>query len=1029
MPIIQFICLKYSDFSIRIKNLNLFYSNRTMSGAPSTPIITNRPYILPFGAYTYFFANNPDGPATSSFTLTVNDFTSTVNSSVDKLIIDNMSTSVYYSSFVVATTEDGNSLPASYRTVQFGAKPDAPTNNTGSVSNGRIILDFVPPTNDNGATVGWYVATAVETNTRFNIKYYNSTITTSALPGGDYNFKVQSVSDAGYSDPLYFSTLTVPSEGFSYFNYASYNNSNNYYYRIYNHSSQNWNPLIDSGLDTGTYSVNTTSGIGSEMFWVMYNDGSNYTVQFLNSSGLVDTITFPNNYNYTYSYKSFFYYRQDGDAYYYGIYDYATGANPTNSFIVNNSYINDSWTVDSSSMLAIYSNNDNINYFYQLTPIALPNVLFSTTDYSSRTEFNRLLFLTRDNDDFYNDVYHIVGNTSQHYALTTSTYNSRSHDIFGIDNQQYFLRGFNSNTSLYDYYIFNFSSFNNPAIKLNIPNGSQYFLNSDYVAANKTRESNNFAISEYTLSVNNIQDGGDDMYDTGNFIDIYVSSALGEITDTDIFYGVSSYNNSTYGYYVGNNNMHPHTNAVYLLDGTARIVCHGDVGSDGRGSVANYSTSYTTESGRFGTIWTNLNYGTGDPTIGDVWFTVEKDTWSTNITNFVDNRKVSPSNDYNHYIEVSGQNFMLFKTLLSRSSGQYIDEIDVLNFVSSYVNDMDLNDSNDFNLINLSSFITWNDTNASNYTSYITNFYNYAFDGDANVPFFTKGLVHIYTDQLSSFSTYSFNNDKFCSDNDVEFNKDASLIRCTDGTNLYFKIITATSTLNAITNISTASFDNESVGSLRDYFFSVFYDNDLEQYYTHIVGNDGLIYYSTLTNSDNSYELAGNCMIRQNDSNQIDMFFNSTISTTSLTYNNLTKPFPDFGSSICFCWRNEISDENVLTMNSNYISTLTVSTFGTYNNNNTVADFVWVIQENPLEVSAVNANGSFSTFVHPFGDYTNSYNTYYDDKSLAIRYISGTDGLANYLVYNTSNKQFSIQTEQSTISGSNGFYNNFFYND
>ena len=71
-------------------------------------------------------------------------------------------------------------------------------------------MNFVPSVNDNGSQIGWYVATAPETNTRFNIKYFNSTITTSTLPQGDYNFKVQAVSDAGYSDPLYYSTLTIP---------------------------------------------------------------------------------------------------------------------------------------------------------------------------------------------------------------------------------------------------------------------------------------------------------------------------------------------------------------------------------------------------------------------------------------------------------------------------------------------------------------------------------------------------------------------------------------------------------------------------------------------------------------------------------------------------------------------------------------------------------------------------------------------------------------------------------------------------
>jgi hypothetical protein len=176
---------------------------------PSTPMISIRPYILPYNNYTYFFGNNPDGPTTSSFSLTVNDQTSTVSASVDKIIYGDMITGTYYSSFIVATTSDGNSISTAYRTVQYGSKPDPPTDNLGSVSSNTITLSYTPSSNDNGASIYWYVATNNSTLERYNTEHYNSTIFISSLLAGLYDLKVQAVSDAGYSDPLYFSTLTI----------------------------------------------------------------------------------------------------------------------------------------------------------------------------------------------------------------------------------------------------------------------------------------------------------------------------------------------------------------------------------------------------------------------------------------------------------------------------------------------------------------------------------------------------------------------------------------------------------------------------------------------------------------------------------------------------------------------------------------------------------------------------------------------------------------------------------------------------
>jgi hypothetical protein len=193
---------------------NAQFNNLTFSSGgdiliPSTPIIAIRPYILPFHNYTYFFGNNPDGPTTSSFSLTVNDTTSTVRASVGKIIFGDMTIGSYYSSFVVATSESGNSILTNYRTVQYGLKPDPPTNNSGSVVGNTIRLNYIPSLNDNGASIYWYVATNLLNLERYNTEHYNSTIIVSPLSVGSYNFKVQAVSDAGYSNPLYFSTLTV----------------------------------------------------------------------------------------------------------------------------------------------------------------------------------------------------------------------------------------------------------------------------------------------------------------------------------------------------------------------------------------------------------------------------------------------------------------------------------------------------------------------------------------------------------------------------------------------------------------------------------------------------------------------------------------------------------------------------------------------------------------------------------------------------------------------------------------------------
>jgi hypothetical protein len=225
--------------------------------------------------------------------------------------------------------------------------------------------------------------------------------------------------------------------------------------------------------------------------------------------------------------------------------------------------------------------------------------------------------------------------------------------------------------------------------------------------------------------MNSILNGGDNMFDNGNIINIGISSLI----LYDVNYGTSSFNGSSYGFYVAKDVSRPHTSVAFINDGPISFGTSGKTGSAGNAVVENYSTSYSCTNGRYGTIWANINYSTINPTIGDIWFTVENNTWSSIIDSIIDVRKGADTSEYGtQEIQLTGQNYMFCKTLLSRSTGLYLSPAVVTGFVSSFVENMALYDGGDFNLIDLSSFISWNDF-SDTFTSLIPDFYNYTYDG------------------------------------------------------------------------------------------------------------------------------------------------------------------------------------------------------------------------------------------------------------------------------------------------------------
>lgn len=187
-----------------------------------------------------------------------------------------------------------------------------------------------------------------------------------------------------------------------------------------------------------------------------------------------------------------------------------------------------------------------------------------------------------------------------------------------------------------------------------------------------------------------IVDGSNDMLDNGNAIVFEGGVTSG---GSAVVYGTSN-SGANSGWYCGPTGYWPHLAFSYTGSNVSRTLTlrvAGNTGSDGAGLVTNSGyISYTTASGRYGEIVTNNNYGAGDPTICDTWFTIKHNSWNPSTT-WIDGRKTSDSNDYNHYMTVSGSNFILGHALLSKYPTTTVTNTEAQNLISAWVQNMPSN--------------------------------------------------------------------------------------------------------------------------------------------------------------------------------------------------------------------------------------------------------------------------------------------------------------------------------------------------
>ena len=199
-----------------------------------------------------------------------------------------------------------------------------------------------------------------------------------------------------------------------------------------------------------------------------------------------------------------------------------------------------------------------------------------------------------------------------------------------------------------------------------------------------------------------ILDGGNDMYDAGNFINL--STTLGSsniITVNSNVYGrISTLTNSNVGFMTTSRNVWPQVSLAYASNASILWRITGGIGSDGAGSLSNVSSTYTTSKGYTGRWWANQGWGQQfDPSIVYTWFTIESSSWNTLISssNIGLATGTSPPDPMNQFVRVTGTNFMFGVFLLSvlrpttaTGTSFFLSTNFITNFLSNYVDNANI---------------------------------------------------------------------------------------------------------------------------------------------------------------------------------------------------------------------------------------------------------------------------------------------------------------------------------------------------
>ncbi len=235
--------------------------------------------------------------------------------------------------------------------------------------------------------------------------------------------------------------------------------------------------------------------------------------------------------------------------------------------------------------------------------------------------------------------------------------------------------------------------FNN--INLNLFN-DWHVQNASSIYASNIPSSYNYTFdATLTLASTSINDGGFDMFDSGNFISISTTRGATNIltVNSNVYGRVSTLTNSNVGFLTTSRNVWPQVSLAYATDASILWRASGGIGTDGGGTLCNVSSVYTTPRGYTGQFWANQGFGTPDPCICYTWFTIESTSWNTIISSSNNGlaTAAAPPDPMNQFMRVTGCNFVFGLFLLSARrvtpapAGFFISTSFITNFLSNYV--------------------------------------------------------------------------------------------------------------------------------------------------------------------------------------------------------------------------------------------------------------------------------------------------------------------------------------------------------
>lgn len=618
------------------------------------------------------------------------------------------------------------------------------------------------------------------------------------------------------------STLPTFGEG-RFFLISSFASFPNFMYRIYNPDIGAWTPYINSTYNSTTSSIVDYNYPVGDLISIGFHSNKMNTYQFFDALGVMfNTVSFSTagaRYGISPGKRVFGYYTETTTSVTIGALFYETNTQLAKG-IPSGTY---KFMHAMYSSLYVVVNYAGLTDHYLLTKTgtAPPMKLFSANDYIVGSAlYSDYVAGAAYNGGYYTELFLITNDGDYStYALPTATYIKGSVQQYGIYNSRTYVKLYNNITGMYDFYIFSgISPLTLIAEQTDVYANHIMNLYSIYDDHYATAQTNNMSIHAYSPSMNCIGDGGCDMFDFGNYVDLSGSSSDTTFMVTDVPYG-TCVQEPTFEFMVSYGDAAPHIAMIKTDSGMARIETHGNLGSDLSGAVTNSNGTYACTNSCYGNYWVNSTANTTDPSVCEVWFTVERAAWGSSTELVTDARKTTDARRYRHFVEITGTNYLFCKVVLAGRFGVAVSALSVENFLKSYVNDMPLNTAT-FSDNNLLTIKTWHAATAqAYYIAQISGYFTYKYDGGASNEF-GAGTVYALIDDLGAFIINDF--DYLTTDANINYN--GILVPWKDGNDYKVRLYTHESPIDTTLMNAAGTISQMYNMRMNDSYFHAIYN-------------------------------------------------------------------------------------------------------------------------------------------------------------------------------------------------------------